>query len=92
MHAGSLMLTLQAHATIALCRRIGDFEIYLSADGDTFPDTPVATGTWGDTPGAKTRSFDAADAQALRLVALSAAPTGQVWASAGDIQVLSALL
>jgi alpha-glucosidase len=72
--------------------RIGDFEIYLSADGTGFPDTPVATGTWFDTPSAKTVDFDATDAQALRLVALSPAPAGQLWASAGDIQVLSAHL
>ena len=67
--------------------RIGDFEIYLSTDGTTFPATPKAKGTWANSVAVKTVTFAPQNAKALRLVALSPAVAGQPWASAGEITV-----
>ena len=66
---------------------IGEYEIYVSADGDTFGDDPVVTGAWPDSGAIKTAEFDDVDAQALRLVALTEAPGNGPWTSAAEINV-----
>ena len=69
------------------CRRIGGWEVYLSADGTTFPATPKKAGTWANTLATKTVTFAAERAKAIRLKAVSPAEAGQPWASAGEINV-----
>ena len=66
---------------------IGEYEIYVSADGDTFGDDPVVTGAWPDSGALKTADFEDVDAQALRLVALTEAPDNGPWTSAAEINV-----
>jgi galactose oxidase len=67
---------------------IGNYEIHLSADGSTFPTTPVATGNFTNTKELKMVTFTAANARAVRIRVLSEAGDNQPWTSAAEINVL----
>ncbi|MER6394990.1 TIM-barrel domain-containing protein [Kitasatospora sp. NPDC001603] len=64
--------------------RIGSYEVYVSDSADTWG-TPVATGTFADSAGAKTVTFSPTTGRYLRLRALTEAGGRGPWTSAAEI-------
>ena len=67
--------------------RIANYEVYVSIDGKDWG-TPLAAGTWPNTPSIRTVQFDKAlSARFVKLVALSEV-NGRPFASAAEVDVL----
>src|SRR6185295_602629 len=67
--------------------RIGQFSVATSLDGVVYSD-PVSTGTWADTAGEKTITFQPLTARYVRLTARTEAGNRGPWSSAAEIVVL----
>ncbi|CAF1106882.1 unnamed protein product [Adineta steineri] len=67
---------------------IGEYSIYLSADGTTWG-SPAATGTWEDDENLKYAYFSGNSIRYVRLIIQSEAGGRGSWASAAEIEVLS---
>jgi phospholipase C len=67
--------------------RIGQYEVYVSADGVTWG-AAVASGSWADDASEKTVTFAAKSGRYVRLRALSEAGGRGAWTSAAEVNVL----
>ncbi|HYH75186.1 MAG TPA: discoidin domain-containing protein, partial [Candidatus Saccharimonadales bacterium] len=65
---------------------IGGYSVSVSTDGTTWG-SPVATGTWADTPTEKTVVFNRVTARYVRLTATTEAGNRGKWSSAAEISV-----
>jgi galactose oxidase len=68
--------------------RIGKYEVYVSADGASWPAEPIAAGTFADSAAAKTVTFTAKTGAAVRLTALTEAGNRGPWSAGAEVNVI----